>query len=62
MFVGHHSVGLAAKRIQSRVSLFILLTAAMLADIVYSIFLIARSPRAAGIITELASKAQGASR
>jgi hypothetical protein len=41
MFVGHYAVGLAAKRIQPRLSLFTLLTAAMLADILYSIFLIA---------------------
>ena len=40
MFVGHYAVGLAAKRLQPGVSLFTLLTAAMLADILYSIFLI----------------------
>ena len=41
MFVGHYAVGFAAKRIQPRLSLLTLLTAAMLADILYSIFLIA---------------------
>jgi len=41
MFVGHYAVGFATKRIQPRLSLFSLLTAAMLADILYSIFLIA---------------------
>ena len=41
MFVGHYAVGLAAKRIQPAASLFALFTAAMLADILYSIFLIA---------------------
>jgi len=40
MFVGHYAVGFAAKRIQPSLSLFTLLTAAMLADILYSIFLI----------------------
>src|SRR5919201_963239 len=41
MFVGHYAVGLAAKRIQPAASLFALFTAAMLADILFSIFLIA---------------------
>src|SRR5436305_5022209 len=41
MFVGHYAVGFAVKRIQPRISLFTLLTAAMLADILYSFFLIA---------------------
>jgi hypothetical protein len=41
MFVGHYAVGFVAKRIEPKLSLFSLLTAAMLADILYSIFLIA---------------------
>jgi hypothetical protein len=40
MFVGHYAVGFAGKRLEPGASLFNLITAAMLADILFSIFLV----------------------
>src|SRR5262245_57186385 len=40
MFLGHFSVGLAAKRVASRASLGTLMTAAQLADLLWPVFLL----------------------